>query len=302
MKKPLQKIIIIAGPTATGKTSLSITLAKKYSAEIISADSRQVYKGLDIGSAKVTKEEMKGVPHHLLDVAEPSDVFSVSDFKTQGKKAINKILDKGNLPIVCGGTGFYIDTLIYDNDFPEVPANPDFRMLCEQRSKQELYSELSKKAPLRAANIDMNNKVRVIRALEIYEALGHIPEIRIRYDSPYDILYIGLKREKELHLKDVDKRITQRIEQGMIKEVSQLNTNGISWERLESFGLEYRFIAQYLQGKLTLEESVNELSKETRRFIKRQYTWFNKNPHVQWFNPDNEEALLLQTVNEFLEK
>lgn len=297
-----RKLIVIAGPTATGKTSLAVELAVKYQGEVISADSRQVYRGLDIGSAKVTTEEMRGVPHHLLDVADPTEVFSVSDYVEHGKKALEIVFDNGHLPIICGGTGFYIDALVYKNKLPDVPANDEFRKLLEERSAEELYEELLQKDSRRAQEIDMNNKVRLIRALEIYEALGHIPQVSSGYESPYDVLYICLERERDSHFTDIDLRITERLEQGMLDEVRELHESGVSWERLESFGLEYRYLAQHLQGKLSLEEAVELLSKETKKFVKRQYTWFKKNPNVVWFDPVMQKDAIMGTVAEFLNK
>lgn len=302
MSMNTQKLIVITGPTATGKTSLAIELAQKYSGEVISADSRQVYRGLDIGSAKVTAKEMKGVPHHLLDVADPQEVFSVSDYKKQGRIAINTIVDNQHLPIICGGTGFYIDALVYDHEFPQVPANSELRKELNERSVEDLYEELLQKDARRAQDIGMHNKVRLIRALEIYEELGYVPEINHEYTSSYDILYICLKRERESHFADIDARITERLEQGMLEEVRTLYKNGVSWERLESFGLEYRYLAQHLQGKISLQEAIEILSQETKKFVKRQYTWFRKNPQVLWFDPVTQRKEILNTVNEFLEK
>lgn len=296
------KIIVIAGPTATGKTSLAIKLAKKYSGEVISADSRQVYQGLDIGSAKVTTEEMNDIPHHLLDVANPDEVFSVSDFKHLGHKAITDILQRGNIPIICGGTGFYIDSLIYNHHLPEVPANYELREQLEKYSCEELYTQLQEKDPRRADEIDINNKIRIIRALEIYEALGYIPENEVSYESEYDVLYLVLNRERESHFQGIDQRITQRLKQGMLEEVKDLHNSGISWERLEAFGLEYRYLAQHLQGKLSLDEAIKVLSSETKKFVKRQYTWFKKNPHVLWFDPVTQKNEILASIDEFLNK
>lgn len=282
------KIVVIVGPTASGKTSLSIALAKRFDGEIVSADSRQVYKGLDIGSGKVTKEEMEGIPHHLLNVADPNDVYNVTDFVRDGRAAIADILEKGRLPIVAGGSFFYVDALLGRVSTPEVPPNPELRKMLEEKSTEELFQELEAKDPRRAADIDAQNRVRLIRALEIVEMLGKVPESTS--ENLYDALVIGIDTPKEVLHQNIHNRLYARLEEGMIEEVTSLHENGLSYERLESFGLEYRFIAQFLQEKINREEMLERLEFEIRHFAKRQMTWLKRDTSIQWFTKDDDSV------------
>jgi tRNA dimethylallyltransferase len=295
----MNKVIVVAGPTATGKTNIAIDLALQYNGEVISADSRQVYRGLDIGSAKVTKEEMRGVPHYMLDVAEPTHRYSVAEYQAEARKYIEDIINRGKVPIICGGTGFYIDSIIYDQSFPDVPPNEELRKKLEQKDVEELFELLQTKDPNRASTIDPHNKVRLVRALEITEALGSVPKQNEKQDY-YDILYLCLELERETHFDLIDTRIEQRIEQGMLDEVQNLHNQGVSYEQLESFGLEYRYLSFILQGLVSEEEGLAKLSSETKKFVKRQYTWFRKNPKVQWFNTLFEKEALMKQVATFL--
>lgn len=283
----MEKIIVVCGPTATGKSDYAVELAKNPPAggkgEIISADSRQVYKGLDIGSGKITKQEMKGVPHHLLDVANPKRVFSVADYKKLADKAIKDILSRGKTPIICGGTGFYIDAIICDIVFPAVPPNKTLRKELEKLSIEELQNRLEKLDPRRFALVDKKNKVRIIRAIEIATALGSVPEHppaggKIK---KYDVQWIYLNFPDEVLKKRIHDRLLKRMKTGMVKEVEDLHNppaggKGLSWKRLESLGLEYRYIALYLQKKITKEEMLKELELAIWHYVKRQRTWFKK--------------------------
>lgn len=299
MKRP--QIIVVGGPTATGKTDIAIDIALLHNGEVINADSRQVYRGLDIGSAKVTKIEMRDVLHHLLDVADPKDeVFSVAEYKKQAQKCIEDILKRGKLPIICGGTGFYIDTLVYNQSIPEVKENPKLRAELETKSTEELYSLIEAKDPKRAHSIDPHNKVRLIRALEIIEALGEVPEQK--KDEWYDVLYLCLELDKETHHNIIEDRITKRMKQGMLEEVKDLHQGGVSFETLERFGLEYRYLAYILQEKMTQEESLLELASQTKKFAKRQYTWFKRNNEVKWYNTLFEKDELFDELEKFLSK
>ncbi|MEX0869975.1 MAG: tRNA (adenosine(37)-N6)-dimethylallyltransferase MiaA, partial [Candidatus Spechtbacterales bacterium] len=291
------KLITIVGPTASGKSDLAVYLAKKFNGEVVSADSRQVYKWMDIGTGKVTEEEMQSVPHHLLDVAHPSRQFTVKQYKEKAEEAIKKIHKKGRLPILVGGTGFYIDTVIYDTEFPEVPPNKELRHKLEKSSTEELFEVLKKKDPKRAQTIQKDNKRRLIRALEIIEATGEpVPDIAVSGTamsaSPYDLLVIGIKvPQEELDIK-IKKRLVARLKEGMIDEVKKLREkHNISWKRLENFGLEYRWIAQYLQKKVSREEMEEKLFTDIRKYSKRQMTWFKRDKNIKWLELREKKQL-----------
>ncbi|KKT08294.1 MAG: tRNA dimethylallyltransferase [Parcubacteria group bacterium GW2011_GWA1_43_21] len=253
MPKKLPKILVILGPTASGKTALSIKLAKKINGEIISADSRQVYRGMDIGTGKVTKKEMVGIPHHLLDVADPKRVFSVAQYQKLANKVIADILKRDKMPIICGGTGLYIDSVIDGLILPAVPPNKKLRRDLAEKSVVELFAILKKLDPRRAKNIDSKNPVRLIRAIEIAKQLGTVPTLK---KSPqYDCLKIGIDPEPEILRTKIHDRLIMRLRQGMMAEVKKLHSQGVSWQRLEDFGLEYRYLARLLHpstgGKIT---------------------------------------------------
>lgn len=274
------KLIVICGPTATGKSDYAVTLAKKINGEIISADSRQVYKGLDIGAGKITKKEMRGTPHHLLDVVSPKKVFSVEQFQKLGKRAISDILKREKTPIICGGTGFYIDALVYESTFPSVPPNKKLRAQLEKESTEVLFALLQEKDPERAESIDSKNKVRLIRALEIVEAIGKVPTTK--KESPYDIKWIGLDFPDDTLKERIHIRLLKRLKGGMIKEVENLHTQGLSWKRMRELGLEYRYLADYLTGKYTKEEMTSQLESAIWQYAKRQRTWFKRNKEIGW--------------------
>lgn len=288
------KVIVVAGPTASGKSDIAVELAKQFDGEVISADSRQVYTGLDIGSGKITEEEMQSVPHHLLDVASPQDVFTVADFKQLGKAAIEEILSQNKVPIIAGGTGFYIDTLVYDMDIPEVPENTELRAELNAKTTKELFAQLETQDPERAETIDPENKVRLIRALEIVNVLGKVPPTEKH--SPYDILWIGLDWPKDVLDERIYKRLIDRIKNGMIEEVQNLHKDGLPYERMETLGLEYRYVARFLQNEISKEELISELTTKIRQYAKRQRTWFKRNEEIQWFVPTNVIDIENKTV------
>ncbi len=295
MNKP--KIIVICGPTASGKSDLAVDIAKKIGGEVISADSRQVYKRLDIGTGKITKKEMKGIPHYLLDVVGPKKKFSVSDFQKHGEKAIQKILNKNKTPIICGGTGFYIDALVSGNVFPEVPPNSKLRKSLEKKSAASLFKELLKFDSKRAQTIDQNNKVRLIRAIEIVKALGKVPEIKT--ESKYEVLKIGVCFRKEIIQKRIHDRLVKRIKMGMLREAEKLHANSVSWKRMDELGLEYRYLALYLQKKITKEEMITKLNTKIWHYAKRQMTWFKRDKNIKWFKPTNKK--IFSEVKKFLQ-
>lgn len=321
------KIIVVLGPTASGKSALAVRIARslKSSAEnknksantgpggeIISADSRQVYKGLDLGSGKITAAEMKGVPHHLLDVVSPKKVFTVAEFQKMGREAIEEIVARGNVPIICGGSAFYIQGLVDGIVFPEVLPNHTLRARLEKMPLQKLQAKLKKLDPRRFAEIDQQNPVRLVRAIEIATALGAVPALPKAKFASYHTLFIGTNiPTDELH-KKIAKRLDTRMKDGMVAEVAALHKAGVSWKRLESFGLEYRAIAEFLQKKKKLrgkKANLIKLEKEMRctlethirQFAKRQMTWLKKDPRIKWFNPKDWQQIK-KAVNTFLEK
>lgn len=301
MQKP--KIIVILGQTATGKSDLAVKIAlrlrsgpsaQKYGGEIISADSRQVYKGLDIGTGKITKKEMCGIPHHLLDVANPKHKFTVAQYKKLADKKIKEIISRGNVPIICGGTGFYIDAVTKGIIFPEVPPNKKLRKELTSLSAIALFDVLKKLDKNRAKNIkkknEQNNKVRLIRAIEIAKALGKVPKIT-KVKPMYKFIKIGLFAPANILKEKISIRLFARIREGMIQEVQNLHKNGLSWKRMEELGLEYRYLALYLQKKITKEEMINKLNSEIYKYAKRQITWFKRDPEIAWFDASKNNLL-----------
>lgn len=318
-----KKIIVIVGPTATGKSALAVRLARAINGEIISADSRQIYKGLNIGSGKITESEMRGIPHHLLDVASPKKVFTVAQFQKAGQKAINEIVSRGKTPIICGGSGFYIQTLVDSMTLPDVPPNRELRIKLEKKTTAELCRILKKLDRRRYREIDKSNPRRLVRAIEIAKTLGKVPKIKKDGDlrNLYDPLFIGLTLAGDELKKKIKRRLDSRLRQGMIAEAKELRKNGVSWKRLESFGLEYRAVADFLRNsarkgankkvaaekngisKNTAEkEMVAKLEKDIWQFAKRQMAWFKRDKRIRWFNPQNprEFQMIKNVVREFL--
>jgi tRNA dimethylallyltransferase len=279
------KVLVIVGPTASGKSDVAIKLAQKFNGEIISADSRQIYRGMNIGTGKVTSAEQKMAVHHILDVADPNDDFNVSHFKKLAEKTIEEILQRKKVPIICGGTGFWIKSVIDNVQLPEVKPDQKLRNMLSNKSTEELFAMLRKLDPERAENIDAKNKVRLIRAIEICNTIGTVPKIDTKYKIPntkYNFLQIGIDVPKEILNEKIKKRLQQRFEEGMIEEVQNLNKNGIAWERLEYFGLEYRWIARYLQNKIPLSEMQKKLYFDIIHYAKRQMTWFKRDKRIHW--------------------
>lgn len=285
------KIIVIAGPTASGKSSLAVKLARKFHGEIISADSRQVYEGMDIGTGKITKNEMAKIPHYLLDVANPKKQFTVAQYKRLAEKTIKKIIGNKKIPIICGGTGFYIQAITENISIPGIKPDAKLRIALEKKSTKELFGQLKKLDPRRAKNIDKNNRRRLIRALEIIIKSGKkVPELK---SAPkYEALIIGVKRGIRELKESIKTRLLKRLKQGMVKEVINLKKSGLSWKRLEDFGLEYRYIAYYLQNKLSYDEMVKKLQKEIEHYAKRQITWFARDKKIRWVADSNQTGKL----------
>lgn len=291
------KVIVIVGPTASGKTSLSIQLAQKFDGEVISADSRQVYRGLDLGTGKVTQEEMGGIPHYLLDVADPKDTYTVADYVRDGRSALDNILSQNKLPIIVGGTFLYIDALLGKISTPEVPPNETLRRDLEMRTAAELFALLKKKDPARAKTIDAKNKRRLIRALEIVAALGAVPPTTP--NEFYTPLTLGITISKEKLRENISRRIIDRINHGMIEEVQNLYAQGLSYARMEALGLEYRYIAEFLQNKITQSEMMTQIETKSMQYAKRQMTWLKRNTEIQWFE-SHEVEKMEEVVRKFL--
>ncbi|MFH1207909.1 MAG: tRNA (adenosine(37)-N6)-dimethylallyltransferase MiaA [Patescibacteria group bacterium] len=279
MKKP--PLIAIVGPNASGKTSLSIALAKKFKGEIVSADSRQVYRGLDIGTGKATRKELRAVKHHLIDVADPRREFNVSHFKKRAAPTIKKILAKGKLPFLVGGTGFWVRSIIDDLDLPAVKPNKNLRRQLGRKSTSELFKILKKLDPHRAKTIDRHNPYRLIRAIEIIKATGKKIS-PLKKSSPYNVLLIGVRHPLPKLYRLIDKRLDQGIKQGLIKEVKDLHKKGIGWQRMYDLGLEYRFVSLYLRGTITKQEMVAQLKNAIHHYAKRQLTWFRPDKRIVW--------------------
>jgi tRNA dimethylallyltransferase len=254
-------VIVILGPTASGKSAYAIELAKKENGEIISADSRQIYKGLDIGTGKVTKEEMQGIPHHLLDIKNPDEKYSATEWKADAEKAIEDILKRNKTPIICGGTGYYIDALIKNNEYPDAP-------------ELDVVPELPP-----GLDIDYKNPRKVKRAAELIAHYGHIPPV-ISKESPYTFKLIGIDRP-DLRER-IEKRFLARMEAGMINEARLLHTNGLSFERMDELGLEYRYLAQYLKKEITKDELLKILPTKIWQYARRQRTWFRRDHGIEW--------------------
>lgn len=274
----MNKVLVIVGPTASGKSDLAVYLARRFEGEVISADSRQVYRGLDVGSGKISKKERQGIPHHLIDVTDPRRRFSVSDYQKLAKDSLRHIFANSKLPIIVGGTGFYIDALMSSAEFPDVAPNKELREKLSQKNNDWLFKLIQKKDPARAETIDRHNKLRLIRALEIIEAIGKVPELKAA--ANVSAVYVGLLPE------NLDERIRARLKKrmpGMIREARRLISEGLTFERMHELGLEYRYLALLLQGKMTREEMTEKLFLAIRQYAKRQMTWFRRNMHIKWF-------------------
>lgn len=287
-----RKLIILTGPTAVGKSALSIELAKRIGGEIVSADSMQVYKYMDIGSAKIRKEEMCGIPHHLIDFLMPEDEFNVVRFKNLAKEALEGIYERGHIPIVVGGTGFYIQALLYDIDFSEEEDHSDIRKRLEEEAAQYgaeyLHHRLTGVDQASAQVIHPNNRKRVIRALEFFELNGypisqHNEQQRQR-QSPYAFCYFVLTDERACLYDRIEKRVDNMLDEGLVEEVERLKVMGCHSRMVSMQGLGYKEILDYLDGNCTLDEAVYRIKRDTRHFAKRQLTWFARERDVLWIN------------------
>ena len=309
----MKKLIVLTGPTAVGKTELSINLAKAVNGEIISADSIQVYKGMDIGSAKITVDEMQGINHYLIDILEPAEEFNIHLFKTLTLKAMDEIYAKDKIPIIVGGTGFYIQSVIYDIDFCDTEADNSYRESLETiaKNKGNLYlHEMLRKVDNKSANaIHPNNVKRVIRALEYYNQTGQpISEhntVQKNNSSPYNFAYFVLNDKRELLYERINKRVDNMVENGLIQEVKELLNSGCNKDMVSMQGIGYKEVVEYLEGKLSLDETKELIKKNTRHFAKRQLTWFRREKEVDMINIDQfnyDKQLILENLLNILKK
>lgn len=285
-------LIVLTGPTAVGKTDLSIALARSLGGEIISADSMQVYRHMDIGSAKVTKEETGGIPHHLIDVLDPWEEFNVVVFQRMAKEALSGIFGRDHIPIVAGGTGFYIQSLVYDIDFTANDSDPALRRFLEQeaalKGPDHLHRMLAAVDPDAARQIHANNVKRVIRAIEFYRTTGtrisRHNEMERKKESPYRLFYYVLNTDRALLYERIERRVDRMVEAGLVEEVKKLKAMGCTRDMVSMQGLGYKEMLDYLDGCVSLDQAVCTLKRDTRHFAKRQLTWFRRERDVRWLN------------------
>jgi len=337
IRKQSQKIIVVVGPTSSGKSDLAIKIAQKFNSEIISADSRQVYRGMDIGTGKIARDSSRnfqsnpkskisnkeyyssGIRHHLIDMANPKKQFTADEFKKLGEKAIKEILAKDKVPIIVGGTGFYIDVLLGRMAVAEVPPNPELRKKLEKKSVTHLFKLLSTLDPQRSKSIDPKNKRRLIRAIEVAMAFKKSPQLTSKNaaaqnEANYKILWVGIRPPQKDLEKRIKKRLDARLQDGMIKEVERLHKQGVSWKRLDDFGLEYRQISEYLKNQKSKNQTRSDLKKGSRgltskfkdseyydkllkeiiKYSKRQMTWFKRNKEIHWIRNTRETEKLIR--------
>ena len=306
----MNKIIVIVGPTAVGKTYVSVELAKKLNTEIISADSMQIYKGMNIGTAKITEEEKQGIIHHMIDIINPDEEYSVSEFKYDAEKIIDRLLSENRIPIIVGGSGLYVNSLIYDLDFGNTKSNKKLReyytYYYKEHGEDALYDKLLKIDPVAAEKIHKNNIKRIIRALEVYDITGvKFSELNTdirKKSNKYDCILIGLSMERKVLYERINQRVDEMLSNGLVDEVSSLIKKGYGKNLVSMRGIGYKEIIEYLEGNTDYEEAVNTLKQNTRRFAKRQYTWFLKDENVKWFSMDNPSEIdkTLDSIVEYI--
>ena len=298
MKK---KIILIVGPTASGKTFASVEIARYINSEIISADSMQIYRHMDIGTAKVTEEEKKGILHHMIDIANPDDSYTVSEFKDGVERIIERLHSENKIPVIAGGTGLYVNSIIYDLDFSNTVSDPvirqEFEGLLEEKGKEHLHEILESIDPVSAGKIHCNNVKRVIRALEVYRITG-VPFSEQNTDfrknsKQYDFIIIGLDMDRKILYERINERVDEMIEAGLVEEVEYLMKNGYNKDLQSMQGIGYKEIAGFLDSEITLEESVRLIKRNSRRLAKRQFTWFRPDNRIKWINVDPENKIKL---------
>ncbi|CAG7840915.1 tRNA delta(2)-isopentenylpyrophosphate transferase [Clostridium novyi B str. ATCC 27606] len=292
-----QDLFILAGPTAVGKTDISIKLAEKLNGEIISADSMQIYKHMDIGSAKITEEEKHGIKHYMIDFVDPLDEFSVAEFKEKSKNTIESIASKGKLPMIVGGTGFYIDSLIFNYDFANTYKDEEYREylknLADKKGKEYVHELLKDIDEESYKRLYPNDLKRVIRALEVFKltnkTISEFNEEQDKFDIPYNVYYFVLNMDRAKLYERINKRVDIMIERGLVEEVKMLRSMGCTADMQSMKGIGYKEILYYLDGKMTLEEAIELIKKGSRNYAKRQLTWFRKDKRVIWIDKDQYE-------------
>jgi len=304
------KIIVIVGPTAVGKTYVSVELAKKLNTEVISADSMQIYKGMDVGTAKVSNEEKQGINHHMIDLINPDENYSVSDFKNDAENIIDNMLSENKTPVIVGGSGLYVNSLIYDLDFGNAKSDNKLRdyytYYYEEHGQDALYEKLRKIDPESAEKIHKNNVKRVVRALEVYDITGKKfselnTDIR-KQSNKYDCILVGLSMDRKILYERINQRVDKMLSDGLIEEVKSLLEKGYDKDLVSMQAIGYKEIIDYLERNVTLEDAVNILKRNTRRFAKRQYTWFLRDDNVKWFQVEdvNEIDMTLDKINDYI--
>ncbi|HEY4524452.1 MAG TPA: tRNA (adenosine(37)-N6)-dimethylallyltransferase MiaA [Candidatus Paceibacterota bacterium] len=294
------KVIAVVGPTASGKSALAIWLARRFNGEVISVDSRQVYRELDIGSGKLAVGKRGGIKHHLLDVVNPKRIFTVFQYQKLAEKTIRDVINRCRLPILCGGTGFYLNAVLGDVALPPVPPNKILRAKLEKLSTKKLLAKLKILDPTRAEKIDSKNRRRLIRALEVATILT--PQDSpwdSKKDYPWPCLKIGILVEKNKLRQRINRRLKTELESGLLAEVKKLRRQGLSWRRLDDLGLEYRFVSRYLRQQLTAAEMIKQLQTALWHYAKRQLTWFKRDPKIIWVKTSAEAE---QRARDFLKK
>lgn len=307
--KNRENLFILLGPTAIGKTDISIDLAKRMNGEIISADSMQIYKYMDIGSAKVTKEEMQGVKHHLVDFLYPDEEFTVANYKSMANQLITEINNKKKLPIIAGGTGLYINSLVYDLNFTKVAPNEEFRKrlenIAEEKGNEHLHRKLENIDEESSMKISVNDQKRIIRALEIYEVTGKtMSEYNKDFRKPveeYNLVMIGLNMDRARLYERINLRVDIMIEEGLVEEVKAILSRGYDKDLVSMKGIGYKEIIMYLDNILTLEESIELIKQKSRNYAKRQLTWFRRDDRIKWIDLDDysEKETLTKEIIEY---
>lgn len=301
-----ENLIVIVGPTAVGKTAVSIDLAKKINGEIISADSMQIYKYMDIGTAKVSKEEMENIPHYMLDIVYPDEDFTVAEYKEKAEYYIHKINMSGKIPIIVGGSGLYLNSIVYELKFTRVETNEEFRkkynQIADTYGNQYIYDELCKVDPLSAQRINPNDRKRIIRALEIFHETGkpmsyYNKDFRKEVDK-YNLAMFGLTMDRRKLYPRINKRVDEMIEKGLIEEVQKLLDMGYTKDLVSMQGIGYKEIIPYLEGKIELDKAIEILKRNTRRFAKRQLTWFRRDNRIEWIDVSQFDSI--DEVTEFI--
>jgi len=306
-KQMSNKIVVIVGPTAVGKTYVSVELAKKLNTEIVSADSMQIYKYMDIGTAKITENEKNGIVHHMIDIIEPDKDYSVSDFKIKAEEIIDNLILRGKIPVIAGGSGLYVNSLIYDLDFGNAKSNEKIREYYtyyhKEHGEDKLYEKLLKVDPNAAEKIHKNNVKRVIRALEFYDITGcKFSEVNTDIRKPskkYDCILIGLSMDRKLLYERINQRVDKMIDEGLIEEVRGLLNRGYDRHLVSMLGIGYKEIIDYIDGSMGLDEATDILKRNTRRFAKRQYTWFLRDENIKWYDVKDVNDIDIITDNIF---